>query len=171
MGGDVCRSQVATTGAVPYDNVLRDLDWTLDRLHLFEGSLRLRGMRDSETLEIYYQHAPSELCEGSIYRDVQQRHALRAGGLIPDFVVHRRRGASASCCSLKRREEIGDSQARKGSSPGPPCISASVRSSALTLHRPLRDRRGMGRGARKRRGSRSGAMHTRYPSWVASEGA
>ena len=84
-------------------DALRELGWTLEKLRLFEGSLRLRGMRDGETLEFYYQNPPAELREGSIYRDVQQRHALRAGGLIPDFVIRRAVGNRVSWLLLEAK--------------------------------------------------------------------
>lgn len=71
---------------------LRRVGWELERLGLFAGSLRLRGKRGNEQLEITYQSTPKQLSAGSTYRAVQRRHALKPGALRPDLVVRRDRG-------------------------------------------------------------------------------
>jgi hypothetical protein len=66
---------------------LAALGWMLGRLGLFEGALKLNGRRDSEALEVAYQHTPRALSRDSIYRTIQQSHELTAGGLRPDLVL------------------------------------------------------------------------------------
>jgi hypothetical protein len=72
-------------------DALQGMGWKLDRLRLFEGSLRIDGKRDQYKVEITYQSTPRTLSTGSLYRDVQRRHALEPGGLIPDLVLRRTR--------------------------------------------------------------------------------
>jgi hypothetical protein len=70
-------------------NALQGMGWKLDRLRLFQGSLRIAGQRGQDKIEVTYQSTPRPLSAGSLYRDVQRRHALEPGGLIPDLVIHR----------------------------------------------------------------------------------
>jgi hypothetical protein len=70
-------------------DALKQIGWTLDRLRLFQGSLRIAGKRESDTLEVTYQATPQRLSAGSLYRDVQRSHAVEPGGLIPDLVLRR----------------------------------------------------------------------------------
>jgi hypothetical protein len=72
-------------------NALEGMGWKLDRLRLFEGSLRIDGERGQDKVEITYQSTPRALSTGSLYRDVQRRHALDPGGLRPDLVLRRAR--------------------------------------------------------------------------------
>jgi hypothetical protein len=71
-------------------DVLKTLGWQLDRLGLFEGALKLTGRRDSELLDVAYQHTPRQLSRDSIYRTIQQKHELQVGGLRPDLVLRYR---------------------------------------------------------------------------------
>jgi hypothetical protein len=66
---------------------LRELGWTLDRLGLFAGSLRLAGHKDNRKLELTYQATPAGLSRGSSYRAIQQAHSLSPGALRPDLVI------------------------------------------------------------------------------------
>jgi hypothetical protein len=75
-------------------NALEGMGWKLDRLRLFEGSLRIDGERDQDKVEITYQSTPRTLSTGSLYREVQQRHALVPGGLRPDLVLRRTRNGT-----------------------------------------------------------------------------
>jgi hypothetical protein len=70
---------------------LKEMGWELDRLRLFEGSLRIGGKRASDTIEVTYQSTPRRLSAGSLYREVQRRHGVEPGGLIPDLVLRRMR--------------------------------------------------------------------------------
>jgi hypothetical protein len=76
-------------------DALRLLGWTLGRLGLFEGALRLTGVRGGERLEVTYQAIPRELSRHSVYRTIQVAHDLTPGGLRPDLVIqHIREGPS-----------------------------------------------------------------------------
>jgi hypothetical protein len=66
---------------------LRELGWALDRLGLFEGSLRLTGRKDTRKLELTYQATPTGLSRGSHYRAIQQAHSINPGALRPDLVI------------------------------------------------------------------------------------
>jgi hypothetical protein len=67
---------------------LQSLGWTLDRLRLWQGAIRIQGTRDGATLDIAYQSTPRALSTGSIYRQAQQHHDISPGGLRPDLVLH-----------------------------------------------------------------------------------
>jgi hypothetical protein len=76
-------------------DALRALGWTLGRLGLFGGALRLTGERGGERLEVTYQAIPPELSRGSVYRTIQVAHDLSPGGLRPDLVIrHAREGTT-----------------------------------------------------------------------------
>lgn len=66
---------------------LGEQGWSLSRLGLLAGSLRLQGQRDHQSLELSYQSTPSALSRGSAYRAVQQSHGINPGGLRPDLVI------------------------------------------------------------------------------------
>jgi hypothetical protein len=68
---------------------LRELGWQLEPLGLFQGSLLLRGRRDSEQLELSYQSTPKELRRDSRYRDVLKAQGVSPGPLRPDLVLTR----------------------------------------------------------------------------------
>jgi hypothetical protein len=68
---------------------LKSLGWSLDRLGVFQGSLKLKGARGDEFIEVAYQHTPARLSRGSIYRTTQQVHEISPGGLRPDLVIRR----------------------------------------------------------------------------------
>jgi hypothetical protein len=70
---------------------LRGLGWTLGRLGLFEGALRMHGWQGSAEIELTYQATPKGLSRGSVYRDVQHDHQLKPGALRPDLVINVRR--------------------------------------------------------------------------------
>jgi hypothetical protein len=66
---------------------LRRLGWEGSGDRLVTPRL-FRGYRRSESIDVYYQHTPRALSEGSIYRHVQRTHGFSAiGGLIPDLVM------------------------------------------------------------------------------------
>lgn len=66
---------------------LRGQGWTLGRLGLFRGSLRLHGQRGDVELELTYQATPRALSADSVYRSIQQRRGISPGGLRPDLVI------------------------------------------------------------------------------------
>jgi hypothetical protein len=68
---------------------LAEMGWQLERFGLVEGSLKLRGLRGSERLELAYQHTPAGLSVDSVYREAQRAHAIHPGALRPDLVIHR----------------------------------------------------------------------------------
>jgi hypothetical protein len=68
-------------------DVLRQQGWTLGRLGLFRGALRLIGRRDDVQLELTYQATPRQLSTGSNYHAIQQRHGITPGALRPDLVI------------------------------------------------------------------------------------
>jgi hypothetical protein len=68
-------------------DALRSQGWALGRFGLFRGSLRVRGRRKDVELELTYQATPRGLSADSIYRSIQQRHGITAGGLRPDLVI------------------------------------------------------------------------------------
>ena len=68
-------------------DALRLQGWKLGKLGLFEGALRLRGHRDDVAIEVFYQSTPSALSRRSVYRSVQQSHAMTIGALRPDLVI------------------------------------------------------------------------------------
>jgi hypothetical protein len=68
-------------------DALRRQQWTLTRLGLFGGSLRLRGHRGDVELELTYQATPRALSANSVYGGIQQRHGIAPGGLRPDLVI------------------------------------------------------------------------------------
>jgi hypothetical protein len=69
---------------------LGHLGWDLEPLGLFAGSLRLRGRRGRETLELSYQRVPKELASGSRYKQVLSAHEVPQSPLRPDLVLTRR---------------------------------------------------------------------------------
>lgn len=67
---------------------LRNLGWQAPPLGLLRPRHIFHGERDSSSLDLFFQHTPSELSKGSIYRNVQQNHTFAAvGGLVPDLVI------------------------------------------------------------------------------------
>jgi hypothetical protein len=66
---------------------LKRLGWKLGRLGLFRGSLRLRGFRNGERLEVMYQAVPPRLRSSSTYREMQVAHGIAPGMLRPDLVL------------------------------------------------------------------------------------
>jgi hypothetical protein len=71
---------------------LRTLGWQVGRLGLFAGSLRLTGIKEEESVELFYQATPAGLSRGSTYASIQKRHALAPGALRPDLVLRRSSG-------------------------------------------------------------------------------
>jgi hypothetical protein len=70
---------------------IKDAGWRTQPMGLFEGGLHLRGDRDDDRLDFWYQQVPSTLSQHSRYRDVQERHQFGAlGTLRPDVVMRRR---------------------------------------------------------------------------------
>ena len=50
------------------ERVLSDQGWSLNKPGLIEGGGRvLRGIRRGDVLDVYYQHTPKRLSEGSQY--------------------------------------------------------------------------------------------------------
>jgi hypothetical protein len=75
------------------ERALRSLGWSVTRPGLVRSGLFLTAQRDGSELDLYYQHTPRELSEGSIYREIQRKHAFRGtGSLIPDYVGRVRSG-------------------------------------------------------------------------------
>jgi hypothetical protein len=69
-------------------SALRDLGWTAPEPGLMRPPHLLSAVKGQQRLELYYQHTPPELAQGSIYRVVQQAHRFAAvGGLIPDLAI------------------------------------------------------------------------------------
>jgi hypothetical protein len=69
-------------------SALRDLGWTAPKPGLVRPPHILSAVKGQQRLELYYQHAPPDLAQGSIYRAVQQAHRFAAvGGLIPDLAI------------------------------------------------------------------------------------
>jgi hypothetical protein len=66
---------------------LSHLGWTMSRMGLFAGSLRVTGILEDERLELTYQVTPADLSRGSIYRSAQYRHGVAVGALRPDLVL------------------------------------------------------------------------------------
>lgn len=75
-------------------DTLRKLGWSLGRLGLFHGALRIQGKRGEVQLEVNYQATPKALSTGSTYRDIQQAHGIAPGGLRPDLVIRTSAGAT-----------------------------------------------------------------------------
>lgn len=94
--------------------VLRELGWSMGRLGLFEGALRVSGQKGSAVLELTYQATPKDLSRGSVYRDVQRDHQLNPGALRPDLVikVSRRDQARWLLVEVKGGERAGSHSAR-----------------------------------------------------------
>jgi hypothetical protein len=68
-------------------DALRQLGWRLTRLGLFAGSLRLKGRKGPEQLDLYYQATPAHLRKGSAYRSILVDNRVPPGPLRPDLVI------------------------------------------------------------------------------------
>jgi hypothetical protein len=67
---------------------LRRQGWVAQPGGLIQTPLVFAGIKRGISIEVYYQHAPAALTEGSRYRTIQKEHAFAAtGGLIPDLVL------------------------------------------------------------------------------------
>lgn len=66
---------------------LKELGWPT-HVGLIHPPLLLSSSKGAKRLDLYYQHAPTDLTAGSIYRSVQRAHKFAAvGGLIPDMAL------------------------------------------------------------------------------------
>jgi hypothetical protein len=75
--------------------VLREQGWRAPPDALLRPPVIFRGHRDSAEVELFYQHAPPALRNGSRYGAIQRAHDFAGtGGLIPDLVVGLRRGGT-----------------------------------------------------------------------------
>jgi hypothetical protein len=69
-------------------DALRKLGWQAPPLGLLRPNHIFHGEREGSSLDLFFQHTPSELSKGSIYRNVQRSHTFGSvGGLIPDLVI------------------------------------------------------------------------------------
>ncbi len=74
---------------------LRDQGWRAPPDALLRPPLIFRGRSGTAELELFYQHAPPALKNGSRYRAIQRAHDFAGtGGLIPDLVFRLRRGGA-----------------------------------------------------------------------------
>jgi hypothetical protein len=70
------------------ERALRDSGWTVTLPGLVRSGRVLLGSRGRVRLELFYQRAPKELSEGSLYRAIQRGQGFAGiGGLIPDMVL------------------------------------------------------------------------------------
>lgn len=71
---------------------LRELGWRPQPAGIVRSGRMVHCTRDDATLDVYYQHLPAALGDGSRYRAVQQAHDFaRTYPLRPDLVLHARR--------------------------------------------------------------------------------
>jgi hypothetical protein len=98
------RGAVETSGLVSRDDptlfelictfrvieALRQLGWSLTRLGLFGGSLRLTGTKGGVRIELTYQQTPAVLRRNSAYATTLTAHLIAPGPLRPDLVISRR---------------------------------------------------------------------------------
>lgn len=68
---------------------LRQLGWTLQPFGLFQGHLILVATRGDERITLSYQTTPDEFRRASIYRRIQEAHAIPVGSMRPDLVLRR----------------------------------------------------------------------------------
>jgi hypothetical protein len=62
--------------------------WKLSYPGLVAGGAFFRAARASSRIDVFFQHAPSQLTRGSHYREVQRNHDFtHIGGAIPDLVL------------------------------------------------------------------------------------
>jgi hypothetical protein len=74
--------------AFAIESALDRLGWNPSQPGLMRGGLLLEGHRSDSRIAVYYQTAPRELANGSLYRTVQDRHPFeQSSDLRPDFVV------------------------------------------------------------------------------------
>ena len=67
---------------------LQKLGWAGQQPGLLSGGEIFSARRDNQQLKLYYQHAPHELSQDSLYRRIQTDHSFAGtGGLIPDLVL------------------------------------------------------------------------------------
>jgi hypothetical protein len=69
------------------ERALRTTEWTLSFPGLVRSGKVLEARRAQTRLQLFYQHTPSALAKGSVYRTIQRTHSFPGtGGLIPDMV-------------------------------------------------------------------------------------
>lgn len=70
------------------EKALGDSGWAVTTPGIVRSGCVLRGRRDGDRVDLYYQRTPRDLSTDSIYRTVQQRHHFSGvGGAIPDMVL------------------------------------------------------------------------------------
>jgi hypothetical protein len=87
------------TGTLDVIDALQSCGWTVAPLRLFglPRALHLTAVRGAERLELWYQHVPAELAEGSAYVDTLRRHEFPARSTQPqrpDIVLRHTRESS-----------------------------------------------------------------------------
>jgi hypothetical protein len=74
--------------AFQIERALKKGKWAVSYPGLVQTGQFLRATRAGVTLRMFYQQAPNDLAQGSIYRAVQKAHPFKAAGsLRPDFVL------------------------------------------------------------------------------------
>jgi hypothetical protein len=70
------------------ERALKAAGWLVSFPGLVRSGKILEARRAEVRLQLFYQHTPPALAEGSIYRAIQERHSfVGTGGLIPDMVM------------------------------------------------------------------------------------
>lgn len=91
--------------AFQIEHALVKQKWAVSHPGLVQTGQFLRGHRAGVTLTVYYQQAPAELAEGSIYRAVQRRiHSKRLAACGPTSFCRSRRPLRRAGSSWKSKE-------------------------------------------------------------------
>jgi len=67
--------------------MLKELGWELDPFRLLSNGLEMHGARREAKLSLWYQRAPTDLVQDSIWSQVLGAHSITTAAQRPDIVV------------------------------------------------------------------------------------